>query len=280
MAEESQVSSSVEQPTEQGNQTQTPIEQTENWQEKYKSLETEHYKTKADYEQAMRIVQNTEQFFNSDKDAYSRLDAWINGKTVSPVANEKPAVPSGKESQFDPEAYKREIEELVESRVSGSMDIVTSIQAKEEKSQLQSKYAWLDDNKYKEFENKFESEVKAKADELVSMGVPPKKAYDNAIAKYAALSQEDLLFKFMRDEVLANAAKAGRATAQLPHGMNGKIGNAAGPEPALLEQAKKAYIAVEGNADATAKMMTEFAPQLGMTAHQLYTKINNELQGA
>lgn len=278
MGQETQETTSTAVAPEQGNVShQDTTTQEVNWEEKFGGLEKEHLRLKAENEQALRAVQNASAYFHSDPKGYERFQRWVDGKDLEDVVATKPAdnQEAKSASAFDEKAFRESLMSEMEEKFSGYLDPVSSMQAEKDKSNLQSKYAWLTDDKYKEFEDKFEKEIQRSTDELIQRGVSPNEAGKRALGKYVSWDQEDLLFKFMRDEVLTQAVQSGRPQPKMPHGMVGKIGNNAGPSPALLDQVKKAYNeSQKSQPDELATFLQKSSEQLGMTPTELFKLLN------
>ena len=253
-------------------QTNTP-----NYEEQFNSIKTEYETYKKEAEQYKTGYNNAVAYFKADPVGSNRVQKWIEGK---PFDDEQaqPVKPEKKAAELDPKAYEQEIlkkaEGLVEERIAPFRDFRAEMEARQNKESVLNEYQWADEKTYDSFTQKFEEIVRAEANDLQQKyNLSPNKAYEMAVGQYVGYSHGDLFMKVMKDEILENAAKSGRGPTALPKGMTSRIGNAAGPNPALMDQARKAYKANPRNAE---EIMKEFAPQLNMDPLALYKQLSEE----
>lgn len=240
----------------------TPPQPTENYENKYKDLERE-YQT---------FQKNTADFFNTDPTSYTRFERWWNKQPLEDTPQK--AMPfkqdSPKESP-DLVSKIKELESKFEERLNPIVEMSSELKANFTRQQMREKNPWLTEDKFKEFEDRLnkavEDDVKAITDKFPYLRMKPKEAREMALSSLAGLDSDMLLFKFMRDDVLANAGKP-RMAPPLAPGMAGKFGNKAGPIPGKMEQLRKAHEAAK-SPDEVAELIKRFSDESGYTPTEL-----------
>lgn len=261
--------------------TETPAAPSANTEQPvdYKAKYDEIYKQKEELE---RIVTNADAYFSADEVARQRLEKWHKGDKLDPWPSQEPVKEQPKKAELDTETLRRQLREEIAKELRGEIEQqLTPLQVAQaevlqerDRKSLQDEYPWLNAQKYKEFEDKFQGVVNDKAKEIMQMKrVPPARAYEEAMSHYASFSQKELLVHLMMDDIVANATQAKRGSSALPKGMVNRSPND-GTTPDAMDEARKFYVENQDKDPKTiAKGLEGYAEKLGMDLMDLYKKL-------
>jgi len=246
--------------------------------------EAEFNELKSKYEEADRIVKNANQFIETDPEIKERLGIYAESATKGvPYAELIKQREEAKNKTSTPKEPKQEaltaeqIEKLVESRLQNRLEPFTAGQAElaQEKSKqaIMKENEWATEETWKEFEIRFEKQIRSEAEEVYRANYPKlsqQQAYDQAISRAANIPDKVLFTNLMLDKRDEWIIGGKRKAPQLPDGMRTALPT--GKDADVLAKARKAYASIEGDGDKVAQLVAEYAPQLGLDpdkAHKL-----------
>jgi hypothetical protein len=243
--------------------------------------EDEYKAVLAERDEFQRTVRNAEMFIESDPDVKERLGLY--GKSFSekkpyqdlvkeweaskqaknaPVAPAKPQDAGMTQAQIQ-EMVRRELQTSTQPFIEAQAKQAT----KEAKENIQKANPWVTDKDWETYDKKFTDYCQQKSQEIKQQDkrYPPisdKDAFNMAVNAFVDTPDEMLFNYFMKEEIGESILGKRRSAPRLPEGMVDGIST--GKDPDVLDKARRAYKAIEGNPEAVAKLVGEYAPQLGV----------------
>ncbi len=294
MAETQQQATRTE-PTVTQETTETQVAPTQDWQKSYTELEAKYKALEPKVSEYESTVNNIEEYLREDEVAAKRAQAWADarrqGKSFKDVVAALEKQSTEKTTVQPAQTVQPTFDEgkLLQSLMSKIEPILTPIQEKNadmeverDKMEAQRANPWLTEEKWTEFEKRYEAKVTEKAKAYFSQKGPflrnsdseqaAKESMMKAHGEFSGFSTQELLRVFMAEDMEKFIADGKRADVTLPPGMVSKLKT--GTNPALLTQLKQKYQSIRGNHKAVAELCEEYAPQLGMDEEAVWNLLS------
>ncbi len=241
--------------------------------------EEEYNKLVSERDEAVRTVRNAEMFIETDPDVRERLGLYQKSFTekkpyqdlvkeweTARQAKKTPEVPAKTpETGLTQEQIRAQIRQEIESSTKPLLELQARQSVKETRDNLLKEYPWATDKDLDTYDQRFTEHCMQKAQEIMKANYPRMnmdQAFQEAVNAYRDTPDEMLFNHFMKPEISESILGKRRLAPKLPEGMVDGIST--GKDQDVLVKAKNAYKAIEGNAEAVAKLVSEYAPQMGV----------------
>jgi hypothetical protein len=241
--------------------------------------ETEFKALQSQLDETTRTVRNAEMFIESDPDVKARLELY--GKSFSEkkpyqdlvkewetakASKNKPAEPvKSAEPAFNPDLVRELVQKETRALTQPFVEAQAKQATKETQEAIMKANPWVTEKDWQTYDQRFTEHCQQKAREIMRANYPrvsEKQAFDMAVNDFVNVPDEMLFNHFMKDVIAESVLGKRRVAPRLPDGMVDGI--TTGKDGDVLEKARRAYKAIEGNADAVSKLVAEYAPQMGV----------------
>jgi hypothetical protein len=241
--------------------------------------ESEFKSLQSQYDEAARTVRNAEMFIELDPDVKERLGLfgrsftekkpyqdlvkeWEASKASKnkPVETVKPAEPA-----FNPDLVRELVRNETKTLTQPFIEAQARQSTKETQEAIMKANPWVTEKDWQTYDQRFTDHCQKKAQEIMKANYPrvsEKQAFDMAVNDFVNVPDQMLFDHFMKDAITESVLGKRRVAPKLPEGMVDGI--TTGKDGDVLEKARRAYKAIEGNAEGVAKLISEYAPQLGV----------------
>lgn len=243
----------------------------------YTEAEFNEVKSRADeYE---RISRNAAGFIEADPDVRERLGLYNKSFTekkpyldlVKEWENGKRKPESAKPDAPPPGLTEQQVRDMIRRETEGAtrpfVDAQSRAMLKETQEQIRKDNPWVTDKDMETFDQRFNELCTKKAQQIYQSNYPrmnQQQAWDQAVGSFVDVDDQILFDSLMKAEREESILGKRRTSPKLPDGMVETIST--GKDPDLLEKARKAYSALEGDGDKVAALLKEYAPQFGIAA--------------
>ena len=242
--------------------------------------EAEYNAVQSELSEHKRQLQNAATWIDSDPEVKGRLDIYgraiKENKPYTDLVKEWEATKTSKSAPKDIEKAGFTAEQAAEiARKIAREEFSTASkpflegQAKqilnESRENILKENTWATEKDWETFNERFNEKCQGKAEQIYKSQNPrlnQQQAWEMAVGSFTEVDDSILWDSLMKPEREQSILGQRRVAPRLPDGMVDRIST--GKDADVLDKARKAYKSVEGDGDKVAKIVAEYAPQLGV----------------